>query len=129
MRYDVNIEIYQSLWAGIVIRPNNISYVFVTLIREKHFYHRTKNSYQLTSFSVVEGMTPSRTGSDQKLCDTSESSDLDTRSGNSISWSDYICARCCQCSFWIKYCLFTINFFVWVRYLFLTLNVALDFVL
>ena len=22
--------------------------------------------------------------------------------------------RCSQCSFWIKYCLFTINFFVWV---------------
>ena len=77
------------------------------------FYHRTKNTSNFFIF-VVEGMTPSRTGSDQKLCDTSESSDLDTRSGNSISWSEYFFVRCCQCSFWIKYCLFTINFFVWV---------------
>ena len=83
-----------------------------------------QKSLPTSFFFVVEGMTPSRTGSDQKLCDTSESSDLDTRSG-SISWSDYICVRCCQCSFWIKYCLFTINFFVWVSNGFFAINYTL----
>ena len=80
------------------------------------------------NFSAVDGLSSSRAGSDEKLCHTPESCDSDPRGlgahggtyprgyyGYSSTWSEYFCTRCCQCSFWIKYCLFTINFFVWVR--------------